>query len=155
MKTHRTPPLVVIVGPTACGKTAVVHAMADAMPGPIISADSMQVYRYMDIGTAKPARTDREKRSYHLVDVVDPDEAFNAAMFLEMSSAVIDRQGHSDAPVYVAGGTGLYVKILLGGLISIKFGVTAIFFIGPLLFLLLVPITNWSKKTLALQESTA
>ncbi len=118
MKTHRTPPLVVIVGPTACGKTAVVHAMADAMPGPIISADSMQVYRYMDIGTAKPARTDREKRSYHLVDVVDPDEAFNAAMFLEMSSAVIDRQGHSDAPVYVAGGTGLYVKILLGGLIS-------------------------------------
>ena len=117
MKSHTSPSLVVIVGPTACGKTAVVHAMADAMPGPIISADSMQVYRHMDIGTAKPERTDREKRSYHLVDVVDPDEAFNAAMFLEMSRDVIDRQVQSDAPVYVVGGTGLYVKILLGGLI--------------------------------------
>jgi len=117
MKNESSPRLVVIVGPTASGKTAVVHALSDAMPGPIISADSMQVYRYMDIGTAKPARTDREKYAYHLIDVVDPDEAFNAAMFLEMSRAVIDRPSQSDTPVYVVGGTGLYVKILLGGLI--------------------------------------
>lgn len=118
MKPPSPPSLIVIVGPTASGKTAVVHALAEALPGHIINADSMQVYRYMDIGTAKPAQADREKYPYHLIDVVDPDEAFNAAMFLEMSGAVIEREVHSDSPVYVVGGTGLYVKILLGGLIS-------------------------------------
>ena len=80
MKTHRTPPLVVIVGPTACGKTAVVHAMADAMPGPIISADSMQVTgAWISVRQSRHGRT--VKTPYHLVDVVDPDEAFNVPCF--------------------------------------------------------------------------
>ena len=117
MKTP-SPPLVIIVGPTASGKTGVVHALAEAFPGPIISADSMQVYRYMEIGTAKPTPEEREKFSYHLIDVVNPDEAFNGAMFLELSGEVIKQQALEGEPVYVVGGTGLYVKILLGGLIS-------------------------------------
>lgn len=117
MKTH-SPPLVIIVGPTAAGKTAVVSALAEKVPGRIISADSMQVYRHMDIGTAKPTKEEREKFSYHLIDVVNPDQAFNGARFLELSRDVIKQQAPEGAPVYVVGGTGLYVRILLGGLIS-------------------------------------
>ena len=83
------PSLVMIVGPTGSGKTAVVGALAEEMPGPIISADSMQVYRHMDIGTAKPTKAEREKLSYHLIDVVNPDEAFNGALFLKMSQTEI------------------------------------------------------------------
>lgn len=112
-----SPPLVIIVGPTATGKTAVVSALAAEIPGRIISADSMQVYRYMDIGTAKPTQEERVKFSYHMIDVVNPDEAFNGARFLELSGEVIKQQAPAGAPVYVVGGTGLYVKILLGGLI--------------------------------------
>jgi tRNA dimethylallyltransferase len=112
------PPLVIIVGPTGSGKTGVVHALAETLPGPIISADSMQVYRYMDIGTAKPTLTERGKLSYHLIDVVNPDEVFNASMFLEMSQDVLDQKTMAGEPVYIAGGTGLYVRILLGGLIA-------------------------------------
>jgi tRNA dimethylallyltransferase len=117
MKTHSSP-LVIIVAPTASGKTGIVNTLAEEMPGRIISADSMQVYRYMDIGTAKPTKEEQEKLSYHLIDVVNPDEAFNGAMFLELSGEVIKQQAPECEPVYVVGGTGLYVKILLGGLIS-------------------------------------
>jgi tRNA dimethylallyltransferase len=117
MKTH-TPSLVIIVGSTATGKTAVASALAEESPGRIISADSMQVYRHMDIGTAKPTQEEREKISYHLIDVVNPDEPFNGAMFLELSGNVIKQRAPEGEPVYVVGGTGLYVKILLGGLIS-------------------------------------
>jgi tRNA dimethylallyltransferase len=117
MKSH-SPPLVIIVGPTGSGKTAVVGGLAEEMPGPIISADSMQVYRHMDIGTAKPTKAEREKLSYHLIDVVNPDEAFNGALFLKMSQAVIDQGTPTGEPVYIVGGTGLYIRISLGGLID-------------------------------------
>jgi tRNA dimethylallyltransferase len=117
MKSH-SPPLVIIVGPTGSGKTAVVSALAEEMPGPIISADSMQVYRHMDIGTAKPTKAEREKLSYHLIDVVNPDQTFNASMFLEMSQEILAQKTTTGKPAYIVGGTGLYIKILLGGLIA-------------------------------------
>ncbi len=115
---HPHPPLIIIVGPTAAGKTAVVNTLATAKPGRIISADSMQVYRYMDIGTAKPTPEERAQFSYHLLDVVNPDETFNGAMFLDMARAVIVQKAEPGQLLYVAGGTGLYVRILLGGLID-------------------------------------
>jgi len=114
----QNPPLIIIVGPTASGKTAVVNTLATAKPGRIISADSMQVYRYMDIGTAKPTPEERKRFSYHLIDVVNPDETFNGATFQEMARAIIRQKARGDEPIYVAGGTGLYVRILLGGLID-------------------------------------
>lgn len=114
----QNPPLIIIVGPTASGKTAVVNTLATEKPGRIISADSMQVYRYMDIGTAKPTAEERRRFSYHLIDVVNPDETFNGAMFQEMARAIIHQKAGHGEPIYVAGGTGLYVRILLGGLID-------------------------------------
>jgi len=112
------PPLVVIVGPTGSGKSDLVAKLAGATGGAVISADSMQVYRYMDIGTAKPPPEERKKLDYHLLDVVDPDEDFNAAAFLPLARQVIENRKNDDKPVYVVGGTGLYVKILLGGIID-------------------------------------
>jgi tRNA dimethylallyltransferase len=112
-----TSPLIIVVGPTATGKTDLVHALAEATPGPIINADSMQVYRYMDIGTAKPSAAERARFDYHLIDIVNPDEAFNGAMFLDRAREII-AENPPERPVYVVGGTGLYIRILLGGLIN-------------------------------------
>ena len=73
--------IVVITGPTATGKTALAVELARRFDGEIVSADSMQVYRRMDVGTAKPTVEERQGIPHHLIDVVDPDEAFNAAIF--------------------------------------------------------------------------
>jgi tRNA dimethylallyltransferase len=110
------PPVVVICGPTGIGKTAAAVAAAEAFGGEIISADSMQVYRFMDIGTAKPATEERARAPHHLIDVVDPDEDFDAARFSRAArevAAAIDRRS---AVSIVAGGTGLYIKAMLYGL---------------------------------------
>jgi len=112
------PPLVVIVGPTGSGKSDLVAKLVKTTGGTIISADSMQVYRYMDIGTAKPPLEERKNLDYHLMDVVDPDEEFSAAAFLPLAQQVIESRKNTDEPVYVVGGTGLYVRILLGGIID-------------------------------------
>jgi tRNA dimethylallyltransferase len=111
------PLLVIIVGPTGSGKSDLVAELAGAAGGAVISADSMQVYRYMDIGTAKPSPQERSALDYHLLDVADPDEEFSAAAFLPLARQVIEAR-RSDKLVYVVGGTGLYVKILLGGIID-------------------------------------
>lgn len=110
------PRLIVIVGPTAAGKTDVSIQLARQWNGEIISADSMQVYRLMDIGTAKPTVEDRSCVSHHLIDVVNPDEQFNAAMFIELAQKVIGELHKAGKPAFIVGGTGLYVKALLGGL---------------------------------------
>jgi len=110
------PRLVVIVGPTGVGKTKWAIRLAGEWGGEIISADSMQVYRYMDIGTAKPQREERSLVKHHLIDIVNPDEAFNASMFVKEAGEIIETLNHRRKPVFVVGGTGLYIRALLGGL---------------------------------------
>src|SRR5215207_2864944 len=82
-------PLLVIVGPTAVGKTALAIALAQALNGEIVSADSRQVYRGMDIGTAKPSMAERAAAPHHLIDVVDPDEEFSLALYQDLALEAI------------------------------------------------------------------
>jgi tRNA dimethylallyltransferase len=110
------PRLIVIVGPTAVGKTEAAIRLAREWGGEIISADSMQVYRFMDIGTAKPTAEERSLVTHHLIDVVNPDEQFNAAMFIETAQRIITELHNQRRPIFVVGGAGLYIKALLGGL---------------------------------------
>ncbi len=111
------PKIVIILGPTAVGKTNLALDVATSFDGEIISADSMQVYRHLDIGTSKPTREERERVPQHLIDIVNPDEEFNAALFHGLADAVIGKlQGKKN--IVVAGGTGLYIRALTGGIIS-------------------------------------
>ena len=107
-----------IAGPTGVGKTDVALAVADQLDAEIVSADSMQVYRYMDIGTAKPTPAQRRRCRHHLLDVVDPDGSFNAALFREHALEAIEGVRSRARNVLVAGGTGLYVKALTRGLFN-------------------------------------
>jgi len=111
-------PLIIINSPTATGKTKLAIDLALYLGGEIISADSLQVYRYLDIGTAKPTMEERSKVRHHLIDVVDPDEEFNAAIFSEQATAIIGKLAGSGKPVLVAGGTGLYIRALTRGIIE-------------------------------------
>jgi tRNA dimethylallyltransferase len=111
-------PLVIINSPTATGKTELAIDLAQAVGGEIVSADSLQVYRYLDIGTAKPTTEQRNKVRHHLIDVVDPDEEFNAAIFASQANRIIENLALSRTPVIVAGGTGLYIRALLKGIIE-------------------------------------
>lgn len=111
-------PLVIINSPTATGKTDLAVHLALSFGGEIISADSMQVYRYLNIGTAKPTQEERRSIRHHLIDVVDPDEEFNAALFAEQARTIITGLTERGTPVFVAGGTGLYIRALLRGMID-------------------------------------
>lgn len=111
------PPLVVLTGPTGVGKTEVAVRLARRLPIEVVSADSRQVYRGMDIGTAKPSRAQREAVVHHLIDVVTPDESYNAARFrADARQAIADILGRGKLPL-VVGGTGLYIRALLRGLL--------------------------------------
>ncbi|NTU82099.1 MAG: tRNA (adenosine(37)-N6)-dimethylallyltransferase MiaA [Chloroflexales bacterium] len=107
--------LIAIVGPTAVGKTALAVAMARQIGGEIVSADSRQIYRHMDIGTAKPAPEEQAAARHHLIDIRDPDEEFSLATYQELARAAIDDiAGRERAPLLV-GGTGQYLAALLEG----------------------------------------
>ncbi|MBU2055305.1 MAG: tRNA (adenosine(37)-N6)-dimethylallyltransferase MiaA [Proteobacteria bacterium] len=112
------PRLIVIMGPTGVGKTAMAMELAGRRKGEIVSADSMQVYRGMDIGTAKPTAEERDRIPHHLLDVVDPDEPFHASRYCGLAHGVIARLLGEKKTVFVVGGTGLYIRALLGGLID-------------------------------------
>jgi tRNA dimethylallyltransferase len=112
----KKPRLIVILGPTAAGKTAAAMALARESGGEIVSADSMQVYRFLDIGTAKPTLEEQSLVRHHAIDVVNPDEQFNAAMFIRLAHEAIGKLNDAGKPIFVVGGTGLYIKALLGGL---------------------------------------
>jgi tRNA dimethylallyltransferase len=110
------PRIIVVCGPTAVGKTTAGIELARAIGGEIISADSMQVYRRLDIGTAKPTAAEQAAVRHHLIDVVDPDEPFDAATYKALGrQAIAELTRRGQTPI-VVGGTGLYIKALLSGL---------------------------------------
>jgi tRNA dimethylallyltransferase len=109
-------PLLVIAGPTGVGKTAAAVALGARVPLEVISADSRQVYRGMDVATGKPSAAERAAVAHHVIDVVEPDEPFDAARFAAAARACIaDIHGRGRLPA-VVGGTGLYIRALLRGL---------------------------------------
>lgn len=109
-------PLLVIAGPTGVGKTAAAVTLAARVPLEVVSADSRQVYRRMDVATGKPTPAERAAVAHHLIDVADPDQAFDAARFAAAARAVIaDIHARGRLPA-VVGGTGLYIRALLRGL---------------------------------------
>jgi tRNA dimethylallyltransferase len=110
------PRLVVIVGPTGAGKTRLAVELAARVGGEVVSADSQQVYRGMDIGTGKATADERARVAHHLLDVVQPDEEMTAARFVELADRAIADIAARGRAVIVCGGTGLYVRALLLGL---------------------------------------
>ncbi len=112
------PKLVIIVGPTAVGKSDVALELAAMLNAEIISADSQLVYRRLDIGTAKPSPILRRQIPHHLIDMVDPDEEFNAAKYRSLAAAAAEDIRGRGKNVLVCGGTGLYIKAFTRGLFS-------------------------------------
>ncbi len=109
-------PLVAIVGPTAVGKSALALRLANDLPVEIVSADSRQIYRGMDVGTAKPTALERQRVRHHLLDIVEPDQPLTLAQYQALAYAAIDDiQRRKRIPLLV-GGTGLYVRAVLDGL---------------------------------------
>ena len=107
--------LLVICGPTASGKTALAVALAKRTGGEVVSADSMQIYRRMDIGTAKPTAEEMDGVPHHMLDVADPGEDYSVARYVEEASACVeDILARGRLPI-VAGGTGMYIDNLLAG----------------------------------------
>ena len=112
------PPLLAIVGPTGIGKTALAVILSREVPMEVISADSRQVYRGMDIGTGKPTPEEQAAVRHHLIDVVDPVECYDAARFRRDALAAIEGIRRRGRLPVVVGGTGLYVRALVRGLAS-------------------------------------
>ena len=109
------PKILVVSGPTASGKTALAVELALAHNGEVVSADSMQIYRRMDIGTAKPTRAEMRGVPHHMLDVADPEEDFSVARYVELAARCVDDiLARGKLPI-VAGGTGLYIDSLLSG----------------------------------------
>ena len=112
------PKLVIILGPTAVGKSELAFELARSLDAEIVNADSQQVYRYMDIGTGKPSVAVRERVRHHLVDIINPDEEFNAAIFRHLATTAIAEIQSRGKQVILCGGTGLYLKALTQGLFT-------------------------------------
>jgi tRNA dimethylallyltransferase len=110
------PRVVVLLGPTGAGKSGLAIEWAEEFGGEIVSADSMQVYRHMDIGTAKPSAESQKRVRHHLIDLVTPDQPFDAALYRTLGRKVIDQLHKKRTPIWVVGGTGLYIKTLLEGI---------------------------------------
>ncbi len=109
-------PVLVVCGPTACGKTGWSLKLAEQFPIEIISADSRQVYRQMDIGTAKATAAEQAIAPHHMINLIDPDQEFSVAQFVDRARPLIQEiKARGNIPC-VVGGTGLYIRALLGGL---------------------------------------
>ena len=118
MTETKRPRVVIILGPTGTGKSRLAIELAEEFGGEIINADSMQVYRYMDIGTAKPTREERKRVTHHLIDIVTPDQPFHAGLYRTLGRKTIDFLHGHQKPIWVVGGTGLYIKSLTQGLFA-------------------------------------
>ncbi len=117
-KKAEQPPVVVITGPTATGKTPLAIELGQAFGGEIVNADSMQVFRFMDIGTAKPSSAERASIAHHMLDVADPDEDYSAGRFAQEARNVAAEIHGRGRAVLLTGGTGLYIRAFLDGLVD-------------------------------------
>ena len=108
-------PLVVILGPTAAGKTGLAILLAQAVDGEIVGADSRQIYRYMDIGTAKPTTEQRQQAPHHLIDIVDPDENLGLAQYQRLAYEAIEAIHRRGKLPLLVGGTGQYITAVIEG----------------------------------------
>ncbi len=108
-------PLIVVAGPTASGKTRLAVEIAKRYGGEVVSADSMQIYKYMNIGTAKPTEQEMDGVAHHMLDIVYPDEPFSVAQYAESArKTIVDVHARGRIPV-LAGGTGLYIDHVVQG----------------------------------------
>ena len=107
--------IICIAGPTASGKTALAVELAKELNGEVISCDSMQIYRRMDIGTAKPTKEEMQGIPHHMLDVADPDEDFSVSRYCEMATPILDDILARGKTAIIAGGTGLYMDSLIRG----------------------------------------
>ncbi len=110
--------VIILLGPTGVGKTAVSLVLAKALGSEIISADSMQVYRHMDIGTAKPSVEELRLVKHHMIDVVEPWESFSTGAYIAHVKPVIDTLLKKEKVPVIVGGTGLYIKAMTRGIFS-------------------------------------
>ncbi len=111
-------PVIIILGPTGVGKTETSVFLAESIGTEIISADSMQIYRHMDIGTAKPTRGDTGKVRHHMIDIVEPSDYFSAGRYIEMVRPLIEGLHRRGKIPLIVGGTGLYIRAMTRGLFS-------------------------------------
>ncbi|MDN5354804.1 MAG: tRNA dimethylallyltransferase [Candidatus Cloacimonadota bacterium] len=114
-----TLPLITVQGPTAIGKSSLAFKLAKKLNTEIISADSRQVYKYLDIGTAKPSLQEREEVKHHLIDIVTPDQQYTAGDFSKDADYIISHLKKQGKIPIVVGGTGFYIKSLLAGLANV------------------------------------
>ena len=116
---NELPRVIVIAGPTASGKTTCGIELAENVRGEIVSADSIQIYRHLDIGSAKPTLHEQCRVTHHMIDIRNPDEEFSAGEYVRESRACIDKIHSRGMVPLVVGGTGLYIKLLLGGIVDV------------------------------------
>ena len=107
--------IICIAGPTASGKTALAVDLAKALNGEVVSCDSMYVYKYMNIGTAKPSLEEQQGIPHHMIDVADPDESFSVSRYCQMAAPILEDVLARGKTAVIAGGTGLYVDSLIRG----------------------------------------
>ena len=110
--------IIIICGPTGVGKTGFAIDLAKAFDGEIIGADSMQIYKFMDIGTAKPDEHERSMAPHHLIDCIDPADTFDAARYAKFAASAVEKIFDNEKLPIAAGGTGFYIKALLYGLFN-------------------------------------
>ena len=107
--------IICIAGPTASGKTALAVELAKEFNGEVVSCDSMQIYKHMDIGTAKPTREEMQNIPHHMIDICEPDEDFSVSKYCEMATPIVDDIIARGKTAIIAGGTGLYMDSLIKG----------------------------------------
>ena len=107
--------IICIAGPTASGKTALAVELAKVTDGEVVSCDSMQIYRYMDIGTAKPTLEEMQGIPHHMLNVVEPDEDFSVSRYCELATPIVEDILSRGKTAIIAGGTGLYMDALIKG----------------------------------------
>jgi tRNA dimethylallyltransferase len=110
--------VIILLGPTGVGKTGVSILLAKALDTEIISADSMQIYRHMDIGTAKPSPEERSMVKHHMIDIVNPCESYSTGKYIAMITPIIENLHKKGKIPIVVGGTGLYIKAMTRGIFS-------------------------------------